>query len=295
MKALITGIRGAAASYLHVYLRDRGDEVIGIGRPDVELTDYAQVSGALAAIAPDVIYHLAADADVLASFNDEGKTLRNNIESTFNVLDVARKLPKRPAIQICSTSEVYGDPVMSPAGETWPLEPLNPYAVSKATQDMLGRMFAACYGLRVVVTRAFGYVNPLRRDLCLSNFAQQIAEIEFGKRTELRHGNLESVRTFCDSRDIVRAYAYAHDSKLQGIYNIGSEQEISIWQCLEALKSMAKVPIRCVPDIDLMRPLDIKRSVPDCSKFRRATGWEPVIPLKDSLLWLLDHYRIAYA
>lgn len=275
MKALITGINGSCAAYLHKYLRDRGDEVVGVGRPQVELTDYQQTH------------------DVLASFNDCGKTLRNNINSAFNVLEVARKLPKRPRIEFCSTAEVYGQPQHYPASESWPIDPLNPYAVSKATGDMLGRMYAACYGLPVVVTRAFGYVNPLRRDLCLSSFAQQIAQIEFGERQELRHGNLESVRTFCDSRDIVRGYAYAAD--LEGVYNIGSEQEISIWQCLEILKGMAKVPIKCVPDPALMRPLDIKRSVPDCSKFRRATGWEPVISLEDSLRWLLEHYRIYYA
>jgi nucleoside-diphosphate-sugar epimerase len=293
VRALITGINGSCAAYLHKFLRDRGDEVVGIGRPQVELADYQQVHDALHALAPDVIYHLAADADVLASFSDCGRTLKNNIESAFNVLEAARKLPKRPRIQFCSTAEVYGDPTHYPVGETWPVEPLNTYAVSKATGDMLGRMFAACYELKVVVTRAFGYVNPLRRDLCLSHFAEQIAAIEAGHKDELLHGNLESVRTFCDSRDIVRAYSYAID--LEGVYNIGSEEEISVWQCLEILKSMAKVPIKCAPDPELMRVLDIKRSVPDCSKFRRATGWEPVISLKDSLAWLLDHYRFSYA
>jgi nucleoside-diphosphate-sugar epimerase len=291
MRALITGIHGAAAHYLARYLRERGDEVAGIGRPEVELTDAAQVSSALSAIAPDVIYHLAADADVLASFDDGGATVKNNIEGTLNLLEAARKSYKRPTVQICSTSEVYGDPTHSPVGEDWPLNPLNPYAVSKTTQDLLGRMYAACYGLRVVVTRAFGYVNPLRRDLCLSSFAWQIAAIERGERSELHHGNLNSVRTFCDSRDIVRAYAFASD--LQGVYNIGSEKAISIWQCLEMLKELANTKIKTVTDASLMRPLDIKRSVPDCTKFRMATGWEPVIELKDSLLWLLQHYRMA--
>jgi GDP-4-dehydro-6-deoxy-D-mannose reductase len=291
MSALITGINGAAAHYLREYLIARGDEVHGIGRPKVELTDYAQVSRELSAIAPDVIYHLAADADVLASFDDGGKTLRNNIDSAFNVLEAARKLPGRPVVQICSTSEVYGDPQHSPAAESWPLNPSNPYAVSKTTQDLLGQMYAKCYGMRVVCTRAFGYVNPRRRDLCLSNFAAQIVAIERGEQQVLRHGNLDSVRTFCDTRDIARAYAFAAD--LQGVYNIGSEAEISIWQCLEILKGMAYCPIKTELDPALVRPLDIKRCVPDCTKFRQATGWEPVISLDDSLRWLLNYYRMT--
>jgi GDPmannose 4,6-dehydratase/GDP-4-dehydro-6-deoxy-D-mannose reductase len=291
MRALITGIHGAAAHYLREYLIEHGDEVHGIGRPQVELTDYAQVVTELRAIAPEVIYHLAADADVLASFEDGGRTLRNNIDGAFNVLEAARNLSKQPVVQICSTSEVYGDPELSPAGETWPLVPSNPYAVSKTAQDLLGQMYAKCYGMRVVITRAFGYVNPRRRDLCLSSFASQIVAIERGLQDVLKHGNLDSVRTFCDTRDIARAYAFAAD--LQGVYNIGSEAEISIWQCLEILKGMAHRPIRTEPDPKLMRPLDIKRCVPDCTKFRMATGWEPVIPLEDSLRWLLNYYRMT--
>jgi GDP-4-dehydro-6-deoxy-D-mannose reductase len=289
-RALVTGDKGAAGWYLCEFLRARGDQVYGLGRPHHDLMSPTDIRERLVTVEPQVIYHLAADAIVGESFERPAQNIANNVLGTVNLFEGLRELGMRPVVQVCSSSEVYGNNTHSPIGESWPMAPINPYAVGKATQEMLGHMYAKCYGFKVVTTRAFGYINPRRADLSLTSFARQIALIEAGKLKVLRHGNLESIRAFCDVRDIVRAYAYAADLEA-GTFNIGGEEGISIWQCLEALKSMAHCSIPCELEPNLLRPSDLKRVVPDCSLFRQASGWSPTIEFASSLAWLLDCAR----
>lgn len=291
MKAMITGGAGAAAFYLAEHLRAEHPsvKVRPVTRGECDLTNFADVVEQMAIVRPDVIYHLAADADVRASFDSAGDVLENNILGTVNLFEACRKVGIKPFVQVCSTSEVYGQPSHYPIGEEWPIAPVNPYAVSKTAQDMLGQMYSRCYNFQVVVTRAFGYVNPRRRDLSLSHFARQIAEIEAGRREVLEHGNLSSVRTFCDVRDIARAYAMAVG--LKGVFNIGAEAPVAIGECLDILIEMANCQIKRRINMALARPSDVTNIIPLCNKFRLATGWEPQYALRASLSWLLDHYR----
>lgn len=288
---LITGINGAAGSYLSEYLVQKGELVFGLGRPEFDLTRMEDIRNVLIKVRPDVVYHLASVCKVRESFDKPADYLYNNEIGTVNLFEGLRELGMNPVVQICSTSEVYGDPIHSPIGESWPIQPIqSPYAVSKVGQENIANMYHKCYGFRIVITRAFGYINPRRAALSLTAFARQIALIEQGRQKTLKHGKLDSLRTFCDVRDIVRAYSMATDLG-EGVFNIGSEEPISIWQCLEALKSMAKCPIETEIDPALMRPADLQSSIPDCTKFRLATGWTPIYQFKDSLQNLLEYCR----
>ena len=287
MKYLITGANGSAAYYLGQIL----ENWYPLSRPECDLTDFPSVCRGLEYLEPDVIFHMASDANVRKSFDTARETIHNNVTGTVNLFEACRYAHIKPTIVICSTSEVYGNPGRHPITEDFPLDPVNPYAVSKTTQDLLGAMYERAYSFRVVRTRAFGYVNPRRRDLSLSHFASQVVAVERGEAEEIRHGNLDSVRTFCDVRDIARAYKLS--SGLSGVFNIGSERPVSIGDCLEILCSKAKVKVRTKEDPSLLRPTDVTNQIPDCSKFRKATGWEPEIPLEDSLEWLLTNFRSA--
>lgn len=282
MNALITGSNGSCAYYLNQALGGshglvRGDSVI-------ERID---------TVRPDVIYHLAADADVRGSFDHPNQTFLNNTGITVALFEACRKVGIKPVVVICSTSEVYGNPVTWPITEDFPtIHQTNPYAVSKMAQELIANYYENCYGFPIVKTRAFGYVNPRRRQLSLCSFARQIVEIEEGRRSELRHGNLRSVRTFCDVRDIAKAYIKAAEHPGE-TFNIGSESPCSIRAALEILIYYAKAEIITHEDAALMRPLDVTNIIPDCSRFRKATGWEPTIPLKGSLKWLLETCRAS--
>lgn len=289
MKALVTGANGAAATYLIEHLLAGGSVVVRLTRENADLMDLESVRVLLAETKPDAVFHLASGADVKKSFDDQGATFKNNVIGTLNLFEALRAAAVQPRVMVCSTSEVYGQPDFAPITEDFPIAPVNPYAVSKATQDLLGQMYERCWGIPVVVTRAFGYINPRRENLSLSTFARQIAEIEAGKREFLSHGNLDSVRTFCDVRDIARAYAMAIEQ--EGVFNIGAERPVSIGEALQEMIGMARVKIATRFDAGRSRPTDVTRIIPDCARFRRATGWEPNILLRDSLAWLLDQFR----
>ena len=312
-RALITGIAGSGGSYLAEHLVAFDVEVHGMARwhsttttknlrnvaervtvHECDLMDLTSVVRVLAAVKPDSVYHLASHANVRASFTTPIAVLENNIIGTANLLEGIRLAGIAPRIQLCSTSEVYGqvDPLLVPIREDAPLRPASPYAVSKVTQDLLGLTYFQAYGMEIVRTRMFAYLNPRRADLFATAFALQIARIELGKQDELVHGNLHSVRTFIDVRDAMEAYRIAIERCRAGeAYNIGGTTTKTVGEVLEILKSRARVPIRSRVDPALLRPADVTLQIPDTTKFATETGWHPSYSFEESLEMLLEEAR----
>lgn len=311
---LITGIGGAAGSYLAEFLVNNHPDikVHGISRwhsatidnlsgvlgkatiHESDLLDFGSVLTVFKKVRPDVIFHLASHANVRASFITPNAVLANNILGTGNLFEAVRLAELDPIIQLGSTSEVYGqvDPKYIPIKEDTPLNPANPYAVSKTAQDLLGGTYFLSYKMRIIRTRAFGYINPRRPDLFATSFAKQIALIELSLKKELVHGNLESVRTMLDVRDISRAYwdaiLYCQPGET---YNVGSISPVSVKEVLEYLISKSSVTIPTKIDENLLRPSDVTLQIPCIDKFVAATGWKPIYSLEESLDSLLQYWR----
>ena len=228
-RALITGVTGSGGSFLAEYIVNNqpGTEVHGISRwhsassnsnlseiinsvtvHECDLCDFSSVLSVLNEVKPDVIFHIAAHANVRASFTTPLSVMQNNVMGTSNLLEAIHASGLDPVVQICSTSEVYGqvDPKNVPINEDCPFNPSSPYAVSKVTQDLLGFAYFRSYGMKVIRTRMFAYLNPRRRDLFATSFALQVARVEAGLQDELLHGNLDSVRTLIDVRDAMETY-----------------------------------------------------------------------------------------
>jgi nucleoside-diphosphate-sugar epimerase len=232
--------------------------------------------------------------NVAASFTTPSSVLRNNVEGTVNLLEAVRAHGLDPTIQICSTSEVYGHVSAedTPIRETMTMRPASPYAVSKCAQDLLGYTYFAAYGMAIVRTRMFTYINPRRADLFASSFAKQVARVEHGLRTEVVHGNLDSVRTIIDVRDAMRAYWDALCWCRAGeAYNIGGAHTVTVGEVLDTLISLADRPIPTRLDRSLLRPADVTLQIPSVEKFVAATGWSPRYSLEESITDLLEHWR----
>jgi len=313
--ALITGITGSGGSYLADYIiESHGSvKVHGIsrwhsttsernlekvaGRVEVhecDLTDFSSVLSVLQKVKPDTVFHLASHANVRASFINPLSVVQNNIMGTANLLEAIRLAGLDPVIQLCSTSEVYGQvfPDEVPIKETQPFRPSSPYAVSKATQDLLGFSYFRSYGMKIIRTRMFAYLNPRRSDLFATSFARQVALIEAGMQKELLHGNLDSIRTLIDVRDAMKAYWLAALHCEPGeAYNIGGSFTISVGEFLELLRKRAKVKIPVRLDERLLRPADVTLQLPDISKFVKATGWKAEHDASGSIDFLLDYWR----
>lgn len=312
-KILITGIAGSAGSYLAEYIcnhqpdvevhgiagfRTARDNLEGIADKvtvhDADLMDFGSLIPILEKVNPDAIYHLAAYANVRASFTTPSTVLRNNIIGTSNLCEAVRLLKQDPIIQLCSTSEVYGqvDPSDIPIREETPFRPASPYAVSKVTQDMLGWTYFAAYKMRIVRTRMFSYLNPRRPDLFATSFARQIAWIECGRQKELLHGNLDSVRSFIDVRDAMRAYWLALLHCTPGeVYNIGGTTGITVGEVLDRLLSLSQTRIPTRFSQELIRPADVTLQIPCVDRFVRATGWTPQYTFDESLQDLISYWR----
>ena len=222
-RILITGAAGSGGRYLAEYIEEHYPDrsIHGafrrISRRDVgpvhyphevNLLDTSSIIECLRKSLPDVVFHLAADADVLASFHTPSAVLHNNIVGTSNLLEAIRLERINPVFVMCSSSEVYGDvlPSEAPIKENCPMRPMSPYAVSKVAQDLLASVYFKAYQMRIIITRTFSYLNMHRSDLFTSHFAQQIALIEAGKLKELCHGNLDSVQAILDAKDVMRGY-----------------------------------------------------------------------------------------
>lgn len=312
-RVLITGVRGSAGSYLAEYITEHHPEVEvhGIARwhsskqdnlaavegrvtvHESDLLDLGSTLSVLQQVKPDAIFHLAAYANVRLSFTNPSSVLNNNILSTSNLFEAVRIAQLSPIIQLCSTSEVYGqvDPKDVPIKEDAPLRPASPYAVSKAAQDLMGWTYHVCYGMSIVRTRMFTYLNARRPDLFATSFAKQVAWIERGLQKELLHGNLESVRTFIDVRDAMRAYWEALRCRPGEVYNIGGTTTMTVGEFLERLLRLAKVPIQIRLNPQLLRPADVTLQIPCIDKFVQETGWRPVYTFEESLENLLDYWR----
>jgi GDP-mannose 4,6-dehydratase len=313
-RVLITGIAGSGGSYLAEYIVNNHPEVAvhGLSRwhsatrdnlaavrervtlHEADLMDLGAVIAALDAARPDAVFHLAAHANVRASFTVPHGVIANNVMGTVNLFEAIRHVRLDPVIQLCSTSEVYGqvDPKHVPITEDAPLRPASPYAASKAAQDLLGWTYFTSYRLRIIRTRMFAYLNPRRDDLFASAFAKQVAWIERGLKDELVHGNLDSVRTLVDPRDAMRAYweAVLHCQPGEA-YNIGGTQPVTVREILERLIAAARCPIRTRQDPALLRPADVTLQIPSIDKFVAATGWRAVHKIDDSIQELLAFWR----
>lgn len=314
-KVLITGVTGSGGSYLaeHIVQNHPEVEVHGIARwhststhknlenvegrifvHESDLNDFGSVFAAIKKVKPDAIFHLAAYANVRTSFITPQTVLINNIIGTSNLFEAVRLAEIDPIILLCSSSEVYGqvDPKNIPIKEDCPNNPSSPYAVSKIAQDYLGWTYYTSYEMKIIRTRAFAYLNPRRADLFAPAFARQIARIELGLQKELLHGNLDSIRTVVDVRDIMEAYWLTILKCKPGeIYNIGGSVTMSVGEFLQHLIQHAKVPIPIRLDPKLLRPSDVTLQIPSVDKFVKTTGWKPRYSFEESIENLLCYWR----
>lgn len=313
-KCLITGIAGSGGSYLAEFIlkKNPSTKIFGFYRSSgfskflkkkykskisllkVDLNNYSLLKKKITTINPDVVFHLASNADVRSSFFEPLKFTKNNNMITANLLEALRHIKSKSIIIISSTSEVYGNVQRKdmPIKETQQIAPINPYAVTKVFQDLLAQVYQESFKMNIIITRMFSYMNARRDNLFQTAFANQVAAIEQGKLKYLKHGNLKSKRTIIDTNDAMEAYwLAAKKGKVGEIYNICGKENISVGEFLNKLISYSKIVIKCKLDRNLVRPKDIDLQISDTKKFYKDTGWKAKTKLNLSILNLLNECR----
>jgi GDPmannose 4,6-dehydratase len=321
-KVFITGMTGMVGSHLTDYLMEHTDwEIHGLLRwrssldniahwlPNInrnerifvhygDLNDYGSLQRVIETVKPDYVFHLAAQSYPKTSFDSPLETLNINILGTCRLLEILYRSGQRPVIHVCASSEVFGRVPADklPINEECTFHPASPYAISKVGTDLLGRYYAEAYGMTVMTTRMFTHTGPRRGDVFAeSTFAKQIAMIEAGLIPPIvKTGNLDSLRTWADVRDAVRAYymLVTVDPTAGEYYNIGGTYTCKVGEMLDTLLSISSIKnINVVTEAERIRPIDADLQVPDTAKFKAHTGWEPQISFEQTMHDLLDYWR----
>ena len=327
-KAFITGITGMVGSHLADFLvRETDWEIYGMYRwrspldnirhliDDInngkrihlvygDLRDAISIDNAVREVRPDYVFHLAAQSYPKTSFTAPLDTLDTNIQGTTRVLEALKNFAPEAVIHVCASSEVFGrvskEKLAEMGGminEECTFHPASPYAISKVGTDLVGRYYAQAFGMTVMTTRMFTHTGPRRGDVFAeSTFAKQIAMIEADLIPPVvKVGNLDSLRTFADVRDAVRAYyMLVTINPVAGeYYNIGGTYTCKVGDMLDFLisHSTMKDQIRIEVDPERLRPIDADLQIPDTSKFEKHAGWKPEIPFEKTMTDLLDYWR----
>jgi GDP-4-dehydro-6-deoxy-D-mannose reductase len=260
--------------------------VTGLSRAACDLLDGAAVRAAVAIARPEVVYHLAARAHVGASWRDPAGTVRDNVAMALNLFEAVRAEAPEATIVAVASGEVYGPPETLPVREDAPLRPQNPYAVSKASADLLAGFYADAHGLRIVRARAFNHAGPGQADTyAISSFARQVAE----GATRIVTGNPDTRRDYTDVRDVVRAYRLLAERAEPGIYNVCSGRATSSAELVRMLGAAYDV------DPARLRPHEVMELRGSREALRAATGWQPEIPLETTLSETVAYWRDAPA
>jgi len=263
-----------------------------------DLNDHPSLERAIDEVRPDYVFHLAAQSYPQTSFRAPIETLQTNILGTAALLEAIHRSGTSPIVHVCASSEVFGRVSREhlPIHEDAPFHPASPYAISKVGTDLVGRYYAEAYGMCVMTTRMFTHTGPRRGDVFAeSTFAKQIALIEEGRIPPVvRTGNLDSMRTWSDVRDAVRAYhlLVTVNPTPGAYYNIGGSFSCTVGDMLRHLLSLStRDDIEVVTDPERLRPIDADLQIPDTTKFCRHTGWMPRISFEQTMTDLLDYWR----
>ena len=266
---------------------------------DCDLLDGMSVKRAVEISKPDKVFHFAAQSFPEVSFKIPVITLQTNVIGTTHLLESIKDSDYDPVVVSISSSEVYGNPSEDeiPIKETNPIRPANPYSISKVGHDLMSQYYYKAYGVKVIVTRMFSHEGARRgKQFALSSFSYQIVQNEKLIKNDcgIRHGNLESVRTYNHIEDAIIAYWLCSESDRYGeVYNIGGDYTCTVGDALDMLISKSEISdaLNKVLDPKRVRPTDITLQIPSSDKFREHFNWKPKKDLTHICDDLLNYWR----
>jgi GDP-4-dehydro-6-deoxy-D-mannose reductase len=314
MRILITGITGFVGGHLVEHLVTAGGHALsGVSREaawpaglahlaphaalhSADLTEPASADRVLGDTRPEWIVHLAGYANTGGSFREPARAWADNLTATITLYDAVARSGLRPRMLFVSTGLIYGEPDRpdEACDERTTLKPASPYAASKAAADLVSYQYTRSAGLDIVRVRLFNQIGPRQSaDFAVPNFARQIAAAEIGKQPPVVDtGDLSARRDITDVRDIVASFPLLLERGASGeAYNAARGDSYRIQDLLDRLVSMARVPVRVNQKIEPGRKADTAITRADASKLSAATGWQPRIPLDQSLADILNHWR----
>ena len=236
----------------------------------------------------DYVFHEAALPSVPRSIKDPIKSNEANITGTLKVLKAASDCDVKKVV-FASSSSVYGDTPKLPKVETMPINPKSPYAVTKAADEMYGKVFNEIYGLQTVALRYFNVFGP-RQDpnsqysAVIPKFITAISKGE----SPIVYGDGTQSRDFTFVKNVVDANIKACKSKETGSFNIACGRRIILNDLLKMINELLDKDI--TPNYVDPRPGDIKHSLADINK-AKSFGYNPKDNFKKELELTIEFFR----
>lgn len=313
-RVLITGATGFVGCHLTRLLKQQGDcELLGLSlhrnwpehAPDlvdqvplvsVNLLHPDKTLEVLEGFRPTHIYHLAGYAEVSRSYREPDAAWEGNLTATRCLYNAILRWGEKPRILYVSSGAVYGEPTdpCQPITEQTELRPNSPYATSKAAADLLSFEMTRSRGMDIIRVRPFNHIGPGQSPrYALASFAEQLAAIEQGLQPPLlRVGNLASQRDLTDVRDVVAAYRLLMERAASGsVFNVASGVTLPMQTYLDLMLNLTPVEVRVEVDPVLLRPVDTATVRVDVSALKSLTGWQPRIPMTQTVSDLLNYWR----
>ena len=304
-KILVTGGTGFLGSHLCSFLLKKGFYVICVDnnftgsidnikdikchsnfefiRHDVTIPLYIEV---------DEIYHLACPASPRAYQYNPIKTIKTSIMGTLNMLGLAKRLNVK--ILLTSTSEIYGDPHVSPQKETYwgnvnTLGPRSCYDEGKRCAETLMMEYYKQHKVQIRIVRIFNTYgqNMDKYDgRVVSNFINQCLN---GKDITI-YGCGSQTRSFCFVSDTIRALFLVMNSDKIGPFNIGNPNEMTILSLAKTIKQLTKSESNIIHAIPLPENDPMVRK-PDITKIQTELNWSPIISLEEGLTETISYFQ----
>ena len=304
MVRLITGAGGMMGSHLYEALKEKdvvptyykstldSRDNITQDMEVMDVLDKEEVVRTLSFYKPDVIYHLAAQSRPDVSFKDPALTINTNVIGTINLLQACAELALKPLFINASSSAVYGETMdefdrrqddwLMPPTEADRCLPLSPYGTSKLAQEHIVKNFNQMHDIPYVNVRIFNCTGPRKVNDFVSDICRRVVNEEF----PLKVGNLDTVRSIVDVRDLVRGLVLCENIKNSTI-NLGSDKFYSIHEIFKKIAGDSPYEV----DSSLFRPTDETFILGNINKAKRILGWEPEISLEQTISDTLDYWR----
>ena len=235
----------------------------------------------------DVVVHQAAQAGVRASVDNPRKVTSINVDGTVNLLEAAKEADVRRVI-LASSSSVYGKPKSLPYEEDHPTEPVNPYGVTKLTQEHMARVYTELHGLPTVCLRYFTVYGPrMRPNMAISNFVSRCVNGE----PPVIYGDGQQTRDFTYVADIVDANRTLLESGAADgdVLNIGSSDNISIQELAETVRDQLAPELEI--EYESAREADAEHTHASVAKARERIDYEPSRTIAEGVGEFIEWYQ----
>jgi len=307
-RAIIAGIAGQDGSYLAELLLSKGYRVLGFLKKEDDRSPLAGIAGDIdleetelvrkediarwtRLFGPDEIYNFAAVSFIPHSWDDPYRTFQVNTLLTTAFLEVVKDHCPMARFYQASSSEIFGDPPVSPQDETTPHNPVTPYGVSKLAAHLLVGLFRRRYGIFAVSGILYNHESPRRPDhFVTQKIARAAAANSIGRSERLKLGNIEARRDWGFAGDFVRGIWMMLHADAPDDYVVATGAPHSIRDFLDAAFGHVGLSWREWVDIDpsLFRPIDVGLLVGNPSRARERLGWAPEVTFGELARMMVD-------